>query len=105
MKKGQNHTEPDERSVYKMMIQGIIHSNPVENLSSIIHEDFLGYGAGKPGALLNSKDLMEITRGRENEPREHSLKIMRKPVLSKFFGEKRSCLFVEEIPRYDQERD
>ena len=90
-----DHSQP--RSVYERMIGVFFDFYPVEDLTEIIHDTFLGYGTAAHEFFRNREEVAAMARLQADQLREQPFDITRKPIAEKLLADGTVCLIVEEM--------
>ncbi len=96
--KDKTHTDSSQpRSVYERMIGVFFDFYPVEDLTEIIHDTFLGYGTAAHEFFRNREEVAGMARIQAEQLREQTFDLSRKPITEKLLANGSVCLIVEEM--------
>ncbi|MEX0997353.1 MAG: ATP-binding protein [Flavobacteriaceae bacterium] len=95
----------DIKKVYEQIIAIFFFGKPSEELTTLFHQDFMGYGTAAHEFLSSFNDLIKLTETQSAQLKTHPLTITRKPIYEKFLVNNTSYLIVEELNMHDEQND
>ncbi len=93
------------KKVYEQIIAIFFFGKPSEELTTLFHQDFMGYGTAAHEFLSSFNDLINLTETQSAQLKTHPLTITRKPIYEKFLVNNTSYLIVEELNMHDEQND
>ncbi|WP_445381555.1 ATP-binding protein [Robiginitalea sp. IMCC43444] len=95
----------DGHSIYERLIAVLLDFKPVEDLTDIVHPDFMGYGSAAHEIFRTREDVKKMAEMQAEQLKEQGLKYTRTSRRERLFANGAIYLILEEFHLYFPEND